>query len=135
MYSQEFGKLWSKLSKDLKTHMETQLSPTLTEGQLNVLEFLLANEQVKPSDLIQYLSTTPAAITTILDRMEKSELIARVRDMSDRRIVWIHLTDKGRAEGQRGLVIREQFLEAYLNRISTHNQQLLVYLLGKVSNG
>jgi DNA-binding MarR family transcriptional regulator len=135
MYSQEFGKLWLKLSKDLKTHMETQLSPTLTEGQLNVLEFLLASEQVKPSDLIQYLTTTPAAITTILDRMEKSGLISRVRDMSDRRIVWIHLTDKGREEGQRGLVIREQFLEVYLNRISTHNQQLLVYLLGKVSNG
>lgn len=135
MYSNEFAKLWFKLSKDLKSHMDVNLAPTLTEGQLNVLEFLLSHDQIKPSDLIQHLTTTPAAITTILDRMEKNELIVRERDERDRRIVWIQLTDKGKQEGRRGLEIREKFLETYLNRISSHNQQLLVYLLGKVSNG
>ncbi|MEB3101346.1 MarR family winged helix-turn-helix transcriptional regulator [Ferviditalea candida] len=133
MYAQEFSKLWQKISKDLRTYMETELAPTLTEGQLNVLEYLLAHEQVKPSDLIEYVSTTPAAVTTLLDRMEKNELIARERDEADRRIVWIRLTAKGREEGMRGSRIRQQFLEQVLNRISAHNQQLLIYLLGKIS--
>ena len=47
----------------------------------------MSNERMKPSDLIEYLSTTPAAVTTLLDRMEKAELIVRVRDEKDRRIV------------------------------------------------
>lgn len=134
MYANEFAKLWYKLSKDMKIHMETELAPSLTEGQLVVLEILETGERMKPSDFITYLSTTPAAITTLLDRMEKSGLIERARDEKDRRIVWVKATEKGMEERKRGLEIRERFLEAYLNRISSHNQQLLVYLLGKVAN-
>ena len=92
------------------------------------------HEQVKPSDLIDFLATTPAAITTLMDRMEKNGLIKRERDTVDRRIVWLQLTPKGEAEGRRGKQIRQDFLELYLGRISAHNQQLLVYLLGKVSS-
>lgn len=134
MYAQEFGKLWYKMSRDLKTHMETELAPGLTEGQLAVLELLLPEERMKPSDFLPHLSTTPAAVTTLLDRMEKSGLIERIRDEKDRRIVWVSATDKGKDECQRGVEVRRRFLESYLNRISSHNQQLLVYLLGKVAN-
>lgn len=134
MYAQEFGKLWSKMSRDLKTHMETELAPALTEGQLAVLEVLVPETRMKPSDFLPYLSTTPAAVTTLLDRMEKAELIGRVRDEKDRRIVWVTATAKGEAECARGVEARKQFLDSYLNRISSHNQQLLVYLLGKVAN-
>lgn len=133
MYSTQFAKLWFKLSKDLKLHMENELAPTLTESQLNVLEYLLSQDRLKPSDMLDFLATTPAAVTTLLDRMEKNELIERVRDEKDRRIVWIHVTDKGMEECKRGLEIRETFLHSYLDRISRHNQQLLVYLLGKVA--
>ncbi|OXM88010.1 MarR family winged helix-turn-helix transcriptional regulator [Paenibacillus rigui] len=134
MITQEFAKLWWKLSKDLRHHMETELAPTLTEGQLTVLELLMSQERMKPSDFISFLATTPAAITTLLDRMEKAELVIRERDEKDRRIVWVLVTDKGKEECQRGIQIRERFLQNYLSRISSHNQQLLVYLLGKVAN-
>lgn len=134
MYSKQFAKLWSKISKDLRMHMEVQLAPTLTEGQLNVLEVLMSEDRMKPSDLLEHLNTTPAAVTTLLDRMEKNELIVRQRDEKDRRIVWIIPTDKGKAECDRGVEIRNEFIHAQLDRISSHNQQLLVYLLGKVAN-
>jgi MarR family transcriptional regulator, temperature-dependent positive regulator of motility len=136
MVIQDFARLWWKLSKDLRTHMEAELAPTLTEGQLTVLELLMysGQERMKPSDFIEYLATTPAAITTLLDRMEKSGLIIRERDEKDRRIVWVLVTEKGQSECERGMQVREQFLQSYLSRISSHNQQLLVYLLGKVTN-
>lgn len=133
MYAQEFGKCWSKVSRDLKNHMEEELAP-LTEGQLAVLELLVPETRMKPSDFLPHLSTTPAAVTTLLDRMEKAELIQRMRDEKDRRIVWVNATSKGVAECARGIEVRKQFLDSVLNRISAHNQQLLVYLLGKVAN-
>ncbi|GIP32472.1 MarR family winged helix-turn-helix transcriptional regulator [Paenibacillus sp. J2TS4] len=134
MYTNDFARLWFKLSRDLKNHMEIGLAPTLTEGQLNVLELLHDQDRMKPSDFIAHLETTPAAITTLLDRMEKGGLIVRERDSHDRRIVWVKPTDKGREECARGIELREQFLQMHLDRISSHNQQLLVYLLGKVAN-
>lgn len=134
MYAQEFGKLWYKMSRDLKVHMEAKLAPALTEGQLALLELLVPEERMKPSDFLPHLSTTPAAVTTLLDRMEKAGLIERVRDDKDRRIVWVTATAKGHEECTRGVEARKQFLDSYLSRISSHNQQLLVYLLGKVAN-
>lgn len=133
MVSEDFTRLWTKLSREWKINLEQMLAP-LTEGQLNVLELLLETQPMKPSDLIQHLSTTPAAITTLLDRMERNELIERTRDDNDRRIVWISVSKKGKAEAERGKAIRSELIEQSLDRISVHNQQLLVYLLGKVAN-
>ncbi|GIO31012.1 MULTISPECIES: MarR family winged helix-turn-helix transcriptional regulator [Paenibacillus] len=133
MHTSEFAKIWSKLSKDYKLHMENELAPALTEAQLAVLEVLGENERMKPSDLTPLLATSPAAVTMLLDRMEKNGLIRRERDGNDRRIVWVSISDKGRAEVERGLQIRDAFLAGVLSRISAHNQQLLIYLLGKLT--
>lgn len=134
MHSLEFARLWMKITKEWKLHLEEELAPNLTEGQLYVLELLLAHQPMKPTDLLQYLSTTPAAITTLLDRMERGGLIARARDDADRRIVWVTVTEKGEQEAKRGMELRDAYIQQALSRISSHNQQLLVYLLGKVAN-
>jgi DNA-binding MarR family transcriptional regulator len=134
MYSDEFAKIWFKLYKDVKVYMDSQLAPALTESQFTVLEYIESHERTKPSDLIHYLTTTPAAVTTMLDRMEKNHLIERERDLEDRRIVWVKLTEKGVFECQRGKELRATFLNDYLSQISVYNQHLLVYLLGKITN-
>lgn len=131
MHANEFAKVWFKLSRDYRTFMESALAP-LTEGQLVVLEYIMSHDQVKPSDLIEYLATTPAAVTTLLDRMVKNGLVLRQRDERDRRIVWIRMTDKGISEGKRGVEVRNQFLQNGLDAISSHNQKLLIYLLGRI---
>ena len=129
----EFVKSWIKLTKDWHTQMDAELAPNLTGGQLQVLELMMAHEPMKPSDLLPYLETTPAAITTLLDRMERGGLVRRERDASDRRIVWVSMTDKGRAEAERGLKVRSDIVGHSLERLSLHNRQLLIYLIGKVS--
>ena len=132
MIADDFTRLWTRMSRDWKLSLEQALAP-LTEGQLNVLELILEAETLKPSDLIQHLSTSPAAITTLLDRMERNELIIRTRDEEDRRVVWISVSEKGKLETERGRQIRSALISESLDRISEHNQQLLVYLLGKVA--
>ena len=133
MYYSDFTKCWSRLTKDYKLHMDQELAPSLTEAQLTALEVLDDHGRMKPSDLIPFLATTPAAVTMLLDRMEKNGLIHRERDDQDRRIVWVSLSEKGRIETQRGLAIRNEFMNSVLSNISMHNQQLLLYLLGKMT--
>jgi len=129
----EFVKSWTKLTKDWNARMEAELAPQLTAGQLEVLELLQAHEPMKPSDLLPHLETTPAAITTLLDRMERAGLVERNRDEDDRRIVWVTMTELGRSEVERGVAVRGAIVSQSLDRISSHNRQLLVYLIGKVS--
>ncbi|WP_138495884.1 MarR family winged helix-turn-helix transcriptional regulator [Paenibacillus pinistramenti] len=133
MYTEEFARLWARLSKEYQSHMENELSPSLTEAQLTVLELLGDQKKMKPSDMIPFLNTTPAAVTMLLDRMEKGGLISRERDEADRRIVWITITEKGGEQVKRGREVRTEFLGHMLDRISTHNQQLLLFLLGKIT--
>lgn len=129
----EFVKSWTKLTKDWNTQMEAELAPQLTVGQLEVLELMLIHEPMKPSELLPHLETTPAAITTLLDRMERGGLVERKRDENDRRIVWVSMTALGRAEVQRGMVVRSTIANHSLDRLSSHNRQLLLYLISKVA--
>lgn len=129
----DFVKSWAKLTKDWNTQMEEELAPGLTVGQLEVLELLQAHEPMKPSELLPHLETTPAAITTLLDRMERNGLVERNRDEGDRRIVWVTMTALGRSEVERGVSVRNAIVSRSLDRVSSHNRQLLVYLFGKVA--
>ena len=129
----DFVKSWAKLTKDWNTRMEEELAPQLTVGQLEVLELLQAHEPMKPSDLLPHLETTPAAITTLLDRMERGGLVERNRDERDRRIVWVTMTALGHTEVVRGVNVRNAIVGRSLDRVSSHNRQLLVYLFGKVA--
>jgi DNA-binding MarR family transcriptional regulator len=129
----EFVKSWIKLTKDWNTQLEAELAPQLTAGQLEVLELMLAHEPMKPSELLPYLATTPAAVTTLLDRMERGGLVERNRDEGDRRIVWVTMTELGRTEVERGLAVRSAIANHSLDRLSSHNRQLLIYLMSKVS--
>lgn len=129
----DFVKSWTKLTKDWNAQMEAELAPQLTAGQLEVLELLQAHEPMKPSDLLPHLETTPAAITTLLDRMERAGLVERNSDESDRRIVWVTMTELGRSEVERGVAVRSAIVNRSLELVSSHNRQLLVYLISKVA--
>lgn len=109
MHSTEFSKIWHKILKDYKLHMDSKLAPTLTDAQLTVLELLQERDAMKPSDLAPHLATSPAAVTMLLDRMEKHNLIVRERDAADRRIVWVSITETGQQETLRGLKVRSDF--------------------------
>jgi len=129
----EFVKSWMKLTKEWNARLDEELAPRLTSSQLHVLEILREHAPMKPSDLLPHLETTPAAVTTLLDRMEKGGWGEGRRDEQDRRIVWVDMTEVGRAEAERGVRIRNDIVSRYLERLSAHNRQLLIYLLGKVS--
>jgi DNA-binding MarR family transcriptional regulator len=132
VHASEFSKIWHKILKDYKLHMDNNLAPTLTDAQLTVLELLQERSAMKPSDLAPHLATSPAAVTMLLDRMEKHGLIVRERDSGDRRIVWVRISEVGKQETARGLKIRSDFFAEALDPISSHNQQLLLYLMGKM---
>lgn len=133
MVSEQFAKLWLTMQSDYKAYMEKELAPELTEVQLHTLERILSMEHAKPSDLIAHLEISPAAISTLVDRMEKNGLLVRQRDEHDRRIVWLQVTEKGKSETQRGIGIRRSYFATRLDSLSEHNQKLFVFLMGKIA--
>lgn len=60
------------------------------------LEILESQEQISAGSLAHASSLTTGAVTAVIDRLERAELVRRVADPHDRRRVLLELTPKAR---------------------------------------
>lgn len=67
----------------------------LTLPQLMTMQALRQVSPVTTGELAKEVSLTQATVTSILDRLEKKELVTRERGVEDKRKVWISLSPNG----------------------------------------
>lgn len=84
------GEITHRLKK-LLTDQEEEL----TGVQFFTLRLLAREERLKVTDIATCMGVTLSAITGLINRLYKLELVTREQDEADRRIVWIKLTPKG----------------------------------------
>lgn len=72
------------------------LEDGLTGGQLGVLEALLHLGPMVQSELADKLLTSRSNLTTLIDNLERDDLVRRERSEEDRRQIEVSLTDQGR---------------------------------------
>jgi DNA-binding MarR family transcriptional regulator len=71
-----------------------------TRSQSSVLRNLLERGPLSMAELSQLVLVTPAAVTGIIDRLEKKGLVERLPKGSDRRVTRIALTPAGASQGR-----------------------------------
>ncbi|WP_431523635.1 MarR family winged helix-turn-helix transcriptional regulator [Paenibacillus pabuli] len=64
--------------------------------ELSVLVSLEHEEKQAIQQISQHVSLTSGALTYILDKLENKKLLTRIPCHSDRRVIFVQLTDKGR---------------------------------------
>jgi len=69
----------------------------LTAAQSGVLFYLGDQDGVLIGEAADALDLAPSAMTGLIDRMTRAELVERRADPKDGRAMRLHLTDKGRA--------------------------------------
>ena len=70
-------------------------SYTITPPQFVALQWLLELGDMTIGDLSNKMYLAFSTTTDLIDRMEKSKLVKRIRDEQDRRVVRIHLLEEG----------------------------------------
>lgn len=68
----------------------------LHRAQATVLCRLFVQDGLTQSEIAEQLAVQGATVTTMLQRMEEADLVARRRDPDDNRLVRVYLTDAGR---------------------------------------
>ncbi|MFJ7664666.1 MarR family winged helix-turn-helix transcriptional regulator [Lysinibacillus sp. NPDC097162] len=68
---------------------------TLSQNQLILLLQLKINGGMKATEIADFFSVTPGAVTSMCDKLEKLNLLQRVRENEDRRVVNMILTNDG----------------------------------------
>ena len=90
----------------------------LTPSQYNVLRILRGEGQPLPClEIANRMLQVVPAMTGLLDRLEKMELVSRERCTQDRRVVYVDLTPKGK-----------ELVNQLDQPLSAHKQKLLGHL-------
>ncbi|MBA4602643.1 MarR family winged helix-turn-helix transcriptional regulator [Thermoactinomyces mirandus] len=90
----------------------------VTPPQLTALLLLRDEGDLTIGELSQKMFLACSTMTDMIDRMEKNGVVKRVKDENDRRVVRIHLLDKGRQIIHEVLAARRQYLANVLSHLS-----------------
>lgn len=87
-------------------------------------------EKATPAEISRWLLREPHSVSGILERMEKSGLVKRVKDLERKNMIRVTFTDKGRQAYR--VVRRKGIWHKIMGVLTAEEQERLVYLLNKV---
>jgi len=104
----------------------------LTESQFGVLEALLHLGPMCQKDLAAKILRTSGNLTTVVDNLERDGLVVRHREARDRRVVTVHLTDKGRRLKSDVFPRHVSVISRWFSVLDSAEQECLVGLLRRL---
>lgn len=105
----------------------------LTGPQFFILYLLSTSEEMKSTELAAKLDVKPSAITVMIDRLLKNDLVSRQRDENDRRIVKLELTTGGREVFEMAKKVRRGIFSRYLAYLDEADVGQLVTIYEKLA--
>lgn len=97
----------------------------ITVPQFTALQILINQGNMTIGELSQKMALACSTITDLIDRMEKTELVARSRDEKDKRVVRVDVLPKGYSILEEVLNKRIEFLDSKLSGLSYEEKESL----------
>ncbi|WP_246940982.1 MarR family winged helix-turn-helix transcriptional regulator [Bacillus pinisoli] len=105
---------------------------TITPPQFVALQWLLENGDMTIGELSNKMYLACSTTTDLIDRMEKNQLVVRVKDENDRRVVRIHLLEEGARIIEDVIDKRQGYLAEVLSSFTKDEIVVLEKLLSKL---
>ena len=94
---------------------------TMTPPQFVALQWLFEEGDMTIGDLSNKMFLAFSTTTDLVDRMEKNQLVQRVKDPNDRRVVRIHMLDEGKRLIDEVIKKRQGYLQEVLDDYTTED--------------
>ncbi|MGX9135486.1 MarR family winged helix-turn-helix transcriptional regulator [Rummeliibacillus sp. JY-2-4R] len=105
---------------------------TITPPQFIALQWLHELGDMTIGDLSNKMYLAFSTTTDLVDRMERNELVQRIRDNQDRRVVRIHLLKEGERIIEEVIEQRQNYLTDIVKDFNNEEVQSLSILLSKL---
>lgn len=115
-------------------YVHNHFAKELTVSQFGILEALYHLGPMVQKELAAKILKSPGNITTIINNLEKNNLVARVPNENDRRYCTIELTENGRTVIERIFPVHADVICKRFSILSPQEQKQLGELLIKLSN-
>ena len=106
----------------------------LTVSQFGVLEALYHLGPMCQNELATKILKSSGNMTLVIDNLEKNHLVSRRRNLDDRRMITIHLTEAGEQLIQQVLPEQVAAITAEMSALTPEEQQNLGDLCRKLGN-
>jgi DNA-binding MarR family transcriptional regulator len=84
-------------------------------------------------ELAEFLLLAVNSVTSIVDKLEKKDLVRRQRSAEDRRVVRVELTDAGRDVYRSAVDEKLRFLRGMLATLNEDEQEIFMVLFRKIA--
>lgn len=108
---------------------------TITPPQFVALQWLFEDGDMTIGELSSKMFLACSTTTDLVDRMEKNQLVMRVKDSSDRRVVRIHLLEEGERIIDEVIKKRQEYLKEVLKNSSDEEVSFLKNSLVNLHQG
>lgn len=116
---------------EYKNEYQRQTS-NIQPQDMYVLERIYFNKKMLIRDISKKYSIPPSTLTGIIDRLEKRELIQRLRTSFDRRAIELTTTEKGNAAVEQHIKEDRIFSSNFFNTLEPEKKEKLKELLGEL---
>ncbi|MCK5812440.1 MAG: MarR family transcriptional regulator [Clostridiales bacterium] len=82
-----------------------------SHSQINLILHLNGNKKRPINLLSKIVQIQKSNMTTLIDSLEKENIVSRSRDLNDKRVIHLNLTTKG-------IIIKKQLLEEYQQHLN-----------------
>lgn len=103
-----------------------------SKNEILALLLLYRQKEVNMSEVAEYIMAPLNTATGVIARLEKKELVQRMRDAEDKRVVKISLTPKGRAYFNEEKELLMKYFERFMSLLTKQEEEALFSCMVKL---
>lgn len=125
---------YGRISKIEERAMTTGLGSAISITEIHIIEKIGLTEPARMSEIAHLLGVTLATLTVACDKLEAKGLVRRARSRTDRRVVHVTLTPRGRAVYEYHHAFHERMIASILDSMSPEQSAALAQSLEKLQD-
>lgn len=89
---ESLSRIYHRLRKEINGQL---VNEGLSMSKMKILH-LITTGKTSATDIKNYMGFSSRTVVTVLDALEKDEMLRRQQSLTDRRVKYVHITEKGR---------------------------------------
>lgn len=138
METKDIISLISKIRESANKYIVTEMNrwgvKGLASSHGDILNALLFSEALTMKDLAKKINKDKSTVTALVEKLIKLGYVAKTRDNEDNRVVFVTLTEKGKALKPMFDAISRDLISTTYNGISQSEKEELLNILIKIKN-
>lgn len=104
-----------------------------SKNEIMAILFLYRYKTANMTEISEFINSPLNTTTGVINRLEKKEMVERIRSLEDRRIVQIELTDKALQFINEEKVVAEKFIKRLYSMLTEEEKNAAFSIISKIT--